>query len=91
MSLAYEIFDFFQDAHTVDYGDIKQGSTNITTLRLIDSQRHMVQAAVQDWVFSEQRRGKVLRLSPETLQVKYIVFKESFMIIMNYIKETIFI
>ncbi|CAH1400966.1 unnamed protein product [Nezara viridula] len=39
------------DAHTLDYSELKLSTTNITTLRLVNPQRHYVQSTVQDWVF----------------------------------------
>ncbi|XP_014272498.1 glutamate receptor ionotropic, kainate 2 isoform X2 [Halyomorpha halys] len=40
------------DAHTLDYSELQlSDTTNITTLRLVNPQRHYVQSTVQDWVF----------------------------------------
>ncbi|CAH1400969.1 unnamed protein product [Nezara viridula] len=39
------------DAHTLDYSELQLDTTNITTLRLVNPQRHYVQSTVQDWVF----------------------------------------
>ncbi|CAB0010882.1 unnamed protein product, partial [Nesidiocoris tenuis] len=65
-----KIFSFvlLQDAHTVEFGDFKFGPTNITTLRLMDPQKHMVQATVHDWIFGEKQQGRKLRITPDTVK-----------------------
>lgn len=64
----------FQDAHTLDFGEFKYGKTNITALRLIDPQRHMVQAAVHDLTFAEEKRKRPLLLTPDTVKVFLFLF-----------------
>lgn len=58
------------DAHTLDFGEFKYGGTNITALRLIDPQRHMVQAAVHDLIYAEEKRGRRLLLTPDTVKTE---------------------
>ncbi|XP_073988412.1 glutamate receptor ionotropic, kainate 2-like isoform X2 [Rhodnius prolixus] len=73
VNLVGEYQNFFLtslDAHTLDFGEFKYGKTNITALRLIDPQRHMVQAAVHDLTFAEEKRKRPLLLTPDTVKTE---------------------
>ncbi|KAL1131739.1 hypothetical protein AAG570_011352, partial [Ranatra chinensis] len=65
------------DAHTIDYGEFKYGRTNITALKLMDTQKHMVQAVVHDWLFNEGQRGRVLDVSPETVKTESALINDA--------------
>ncbi|CAB3386125.1 Hypothetical predicted protein [Cloeon dipterum] len=51
------------DLHIVDLEEFRYGRTNITSLRILDPTSQDVQNVVQDWIFGEMRRGRVLQLT----------------------------
>jgi glutamate receptor, ionotropic, invertebrate len=58
-----------QDLHTIDMEDFKYVRTNITSLRMVDPNSQEVQNVVQDWIFGEMRKGRVLTLTAQEVTV----------------------
>lgn len=49
--------------------DFKYVRTNITSLRMVDPGSQEVQNVVQDWIFGEMRKGRVLTLTAQEVTV----------------------
>jgi len=49
--------------------DFKYVRTNITSLRMVDPNSQEVQNVVQDWIFGEMRKGRVLTLTAQEVTV----------------------
>jgi len=49
--------------------EFKYGRTNITSLRMVDPNSQEVQNVVQDWIFGEMRKGRVLQLTSHQVTV----------------------
>ncbi|XP_059486426.1 glutamate receptor ionotropic, kainate 2-like isoform X2 [Neocloeon triangulifer] len=62
-------FIISMDLHTVDLEEFRYGRTNITSLRILDPTSQEVQNVVQDWIFGEMRKGRVLTLSASQTDV----------------------
>lgn len=56
-----------QDAHTLDFGELKYRHVNITSLRIVDVNSTAVDDAVKD--LEVNRKNRNVRLKPQSLKV----------------------
>lgn len=57
------------DAHTIDFGDLKYGRSNVTGFRMIDPLNHDLKNAVNDWEQGEIRNGRPAHINVESVKV----------------------
>lgn len=59
-----------QDAHTIDYAEIKFADANITAVRLMDANSFETTTAVHDWNQSEARKNNTALFDAESIKVE---------------------
>ncbi|XP_050429052.1 glutamate receptor ionotropic, kainate 2-like isoform X4 [Adelges cooleyi] len=58
------------DAHTLNFEDFRSVKSNITLIRLVDPENPHVVNAVNEIVFNEQKKGRLSRLTPNTMKTE---------------------
>ncbi|KAI4458353.1 ionotropic glutamate receptor [Holotrichia oblita] len=56
------------DAHTIDISGLKNNSANITTLRMISTNKNSVRNVIRDWEFMEEQFQRPTKIDPETIK-----------------------
>lgn len=56
-----------QDAHTLEFGELKYRHSNITTFRMLELNGSGIDDAVRDWLPNKQ--GKIISLPPQSVKV----------------------
>jgi glutamate receptor, ionotropic, invertebrate len=57
------------DTHTLDFEELKNTRSNITSVRIMDTKTFEITTAVYDWVQGEQNQNRMFRVSPENVKV----------------------
>lgn len=70
----YLIQNIFQDAHTLDFTQLTDNEANITTLRMIATNKASVRNVIRDWEFMEDQFGRPIKIDPESIKVCYKLF-----------------
>ncbi|XP_050532516.1 glutamate receptor ionotropic, kainate 2-like isoform X1 [Daktulosphaira vitifoliae] len=58
------------DAHTLNFEDFRHVKSNITLIRMIDPENPLVTNAVNEMIFNEQRKGRSIALTPQTIKTQ---------------------
>ncbi|KRT86243.1 hypothetical protein AMK59_2701 [Oryctes borbonicus] len=79
------------DAHALDYSDLKNNKANITTFRMIATNKNSVRNVIRDWEFMEEQFQRPIKIDPESVKLSAALLHdalESFMTTFDQLSRT---
>ncbi|GJQ74578.1 hypothetical protein Trydic_g21439 [Trypoxylus dichotomus] len=75
------------DAHTLDFSCLENNQANITTFRMIATNKNSVRNVIRDWEFMEEQFQRPIKIDPETVKLSTALLHDALGSFMTTIKE----